>query len=86
MGLPPTVLDRALTLCRNGEVRSWQSLRDRLAREGIDADHPTLTHHRERLVDALQRAEADRAPHGQGRLPSSRRQTLIPVMETPDGH
>ena len=59
MLLPQTVVERAFTLCRNGEVRSWGSLRTRLVREGFNADHPELLRQKERILDAMIRATGD---------------------------
>lgn len=85
MGLPPTVVDRALTLCRNGEVRSWESLRDRLAREGFDAEHPALSRHQDRFLDAMRRAQGNRELSGSLTPPWSRPKTGTVSPEAPNG-
>ena len=64
VGLPPDIMERALILCRNGQTKSWSSLRRRLSREGYDPDHPKLIQHQNRIDDAMARAAASRGTLG----------------------
>lgn len=50
------IVERAITLSRNGEAKSWSSLRRRLSHEGFDPDHPALQQSRNRILDAMRRA------------------------------
>lgn len=85
MGPPPTVVERAVTLCRNGEARSWPDLRRRLAAEGFNPDHPMLSQHADRLLDAMKRAARDSriSGHGIPQFPFSCTDTL--TWEGADG-
>lgn len=85
MGLPPTVVERALTLCRNGEALSWRALRNRLAREGFDADHPTLSRHQDRLLDAMRHARGHPDLSGSPTPPPPRPKTGTVSLEAPSG-
>ena len=87
VGLPPTIVERAFTLCRNGEARSWPSLRRRLSREGFDPDHPALRQQQHRILDAMGRAAGEGgtpgSPSAPGRPRCSRNHHLS--MEGPHG-
>lgn len=89
MGPPQNLIERALTLCRNGEVRSWSALRRRLDREGYDGAGPELLRHRDRLDDALARAARDRAPPVSARHPAPCSRPThgvdASILETTDG-